>query len=83
MPPLMRKGGKLKEIFGDVGSNTTLHCKRKDLNRCSLTRIPVQRRQELGSGMINFLFINTCSPVPPRPSDIILDFRFEYLIIYV
>jgi hypothetical protein len=27
---------------GDVGSNTTLHCKRKDFNRCSPTRIPVQ-----------------------------------------
>jgi hypothetical protein len=27
---------------GDVGSNTTLHCKRKGLNRCSPTRIPVQ-----------------------------------------
>ena len=26
----------------DVGSNTTLHCKRKDLKRCSPTRIPVQ-----------------------------------------
>jgi len=27
---------------GDVGSNTTLHCKRKDLNLCLPTRIPVQ-----------------------------------------
>ena len=41
------------------------------------------KKQEVASGIINFLFINTCSPVPPRPSDIILDFRFEYLIIYV
>jgi len=32
------------EIYaiGDVGSNKTLHCKRKDLNRCSPTRISVQ-----------------------------------------
>ena len=34
--PLTRKAK------GDVGSNTTLHCKRKNLNRCSPTRIPVQ-----------------------------------------
>ena len=27
---------------GDVGSNTTLHCKRKNLNHCSPRRIPVQ-----------------------------------------
>ncbi len=27
---------------GDVGSNTTLHCKRKNLTRCSPTRIPGQ-----------------------------------------
>jgi len=26
----------------NVGSNTTLHCKRKNLTRCSPTRIPVQ-----------------------------------------
>jgi hypothetical protein len=31
-----------EQAKGDVGSNTTLHCKRKDLNRCSPTRIPVQ-----------------------------------------
>jgi hypothetical protein len=27
---------------GDVGSNTTLYCKRKDLNCCSPMQIPVQ-----------------------------------------
>jgi hypothetical protein len=29
-------------IKGDVRSNTTLYCKRKDLNRSSLARIQVQ-----------------------------------------
>jgi hypothetical protein len=38
-----RVTGSLKEpTKGDVGSNTTLYCKRKDLNRCSPTRIAVQ-----------------------------------------
>jgi hypothetical protein len=42
-----RVTGSLKEptkgdAKGDVGSNTTLYCKRKDLNRCSPTRIAVQ-----------------------------------------
>lgn len=32
----------INEKIGDVGSNTTLHCKRKDLNHCSPTRIPGQ-----------------------------------------
>jgi hypothetical protein len=36
------KWNRLKGTKGDVGSNTTLHCKRKDLNRCSPTQIPVQ-----------------------------------------
>jgi hypothetical protein len=44
VPPLhigkREKAKKAKNM--DVGSNTTLHCKRKDLNRCSPTRIPGQ-----------------------------------------
>ncbi len=31
-----------RKANGGVGSNTTLHCQTKNLNRCSPTRIPVQ-----------------------------------------
>jgi epoxyqueuosine reductase len=41
MLDFLKKMGCEKES-GDVGSNTTLHCKRKNLTRCSPTRIPFQ-----------------------------------------
>jgi len=37
-----RAGGPDMDENWDVGSNTTLHFKRKDLTRCSLSRISVQ-----------------------------------------
>jgi len=44
-PPIAAEqveGGCRDRSRGDVGSNTTMFCKRKDLKRCTLTRIPVQ-----------------------------------------